>query len=122
MVNVASMLPRAASEVIDPEEYIPMIMMSSIPITPLIRTMTTEEADSALKGEPTVRFAIAKEGNHAYVTQQHAMEDKRLVMTLKHGEMPQLPVISSIRGTGTGTGTGERPPDEGTHESDQTIV
>eukprot|EP01083_Nonionella_stella_P194424 717145_1 len=122
MVNVASMLPRAASEVIDPEEYIPMIMMSSIPITPLIRTITREEADSAIKGEPTVRFAIAKEGNHAYVTQQHAREDKHLAMTLKHGEMPQLPVISSIRGTGTGTGTGERPRDAGARESGETVV
>eukprot|EP01083_Nonionella_stella_P072386 195200_1 len=115
MVNEASMLPHAASEVIDPEEYTPMIMMSSIPITPLIRTITREEADSALKGGSTVRFAIAQEGNHAYVTQQHAREDKHLAMTLKRGEMPQRPVISSIRGTGTGTG--ERPREEVSHES-----
>eukprot|EP01083_Nonionella_stella_P190495 705507_1 len=115
MVNVASMLPHAASEVIDPEEYTPAIMMSLNPITPLIRRMTTQEADSALKGGSTVRFAIAQEGNHEYVTQQHVMVDKHLAMTLKRGEMPQRPVISSIRGTGTGTG--ERPREEVTHES-----
>eukprot|EP01083_Nonionella_stella_P303665 1052034_1 len=120
MVNVASMLPRAASEVIDPEEYTPAIMMSLNPITPLIRRMTTQEADSALKGGSTVRFAIAQEGNHEYVTQQHVMVDKHLAMTLKHGEMPQRPVISSIRGTGTGTG--ERPRDVGARESGETVV
>eukprot|EP01083_Nonionella_stella_P162048 531583_1 len=50
------------------------------------------------------------------------MVDKHLAMTLKHAEMPQRPVISSIKGTGTGTGTGERPRDEGASESGETVV
>eukprot|EP01083_Nonionella_stella_P190497 705514_1 len=115
MVNEASMLPHAAFEERDPQEYIPAIVMRES--TPLIRTMSTEEVDSALKGKHPVRFAIAQEGNHAYVTLQHAMVDKRVarhVQTLKGGEMPKVPVISSLT---TGTGTGERPREEVTHES-----
>eukprot|EP01083_Nonionella_stella_P303666 1052036_1 len=119
MVNEASMLPHAAFEERDPQEYIPAIVMRES--TPLIRTMSTEEVDSALKGKHPVRFAIAQEGNHAYVTQQHAREDERVarhVGTLKRGEMPKVPVISSSSvATGTATGTGERPREEVRHES-----